>query len=61
MIESNRGCDFGYKPLIFKDLRFKQSSISDSGNDLQVCTIFCAKACSKVVQKETNKREIILE
>jgi hypothetical protein len=24
MLESNRGCDFGYKPLIFKDLRFRQ-------------------------------------
>jgi hypothetical protein len=23
--ESNRGCDFGYKPLIFIDLRFRQA------------------------------------
>ncbi len=25
MIESNRGCDFGYKPLFFNNLRFRQA------------------------------------
>ncbi len=31
MIESNRGCDFGYKPLIINNLRFRQ--VNHSGTD----------------------------
>jgi hypothetical protein len=48
-------CDNSQKSKGFDKPVFQRYNL----NDLQICSGFCAKACSKAMQKKPNKQEMI--